>query len=235
MLVTAPYEVVVDRSGHVQSHKAIGPESEDTTSFFSAGTTTDSFLTNATSILSSGQNTNSYWHNDTFVDTWFAYYIKQLSNSTVFVDPAQPVPSFSHVAPYVEDVIARLFAIVLSLNEDWLTQADAGSKQAGTMLVTTQRVLVSRPMFDITIVLVALNIVVAAAYWIRRPRKMLTEMPYSIASILAVTQASTLISEVEDEEKWRNEWRFGYGRYVGTDGKPHTGIERRPFVIPLET
>lgn len=234
-LVSAPYEVVVDPLGHVQRHRATGPENEDPTSFFSAGTTMDSFLTTATSILSSGADTRPYWHNDTYVDTWFAYYIKQLSNSTAFVDPAQPVPNFAHVAPYVGDVIVRLFAIVLSLNKDWLTEADVASKQPGTMLISSQRVFVSRPMFAITVVLVTLNIVVAAAYWVRRPKKMLPEMPYTIASIMTMTEASEISSEVENKEKWGSDWRFGYGRFVGTDGRPHVGIERRPFVIPLET
>ncbi|KAL8842259.1 MAG: hypothetical protein Q9170_000585 [Blastenia crenularia] len=238
-LTTAPYEVLVDQSSHVQTFQAAGPESTNLAAFFSNGTTMDSFLTTAFSTLSNGQDTRPYWHNDTFVDTWFAYFIKQLSNSTLstlLVDPAQPVPVLTDAAPYVEDLISRLFAIVLGLyHQDWLAGDDSGSTQTGTMLVPSQRVFVSRPMFAITVVLLVMNIVVAAAYWIRRPKKMLPSMPYTIAGILAMTQASGLIKEAENETEWRSDWRFGYGRFVGTDGRPHVGIERRPFVVPLET
>ncbi|KAL8720688.1 MAG: hypothetical protein Q9225_002481 [Loekoesia sp. 1 TL-2023] len=234
-LASTPYEVAVDRSGHVQSYRPAGPEAKDLTTFFSNGTTMNSFLATTTSILSSGQDTGPYWHNDTFVDTWFAYFIKQLSNSSMSVDPVQPVPDFTHIAPHVEDLIARLFAIVLSLNQDWLAEADGGSKLTGTILIPTQRVFVSRPMFIVTIVLVALNVIVATTYWIRRPKRMLATMPYTIASILAMTRASGLISEVENKKEWESDWRFGYGRFVGTDGRPHIGIERSPFVVPLES
>ncbi|KAL8905993.1 MAG: hypothetical protein Q9171_006457 [Xanthocarpia ochracea] len=234
-LATAPYEVNVDLTGRVQSYVPIGPDATDLTDFFSNGTAPTSLITNATWILAHGQDTIPYWHNDTFVDTWFAYFIKYLSNSTTFVDPEQPVPVFSQVVPYVEDLYARLFAIVLSLNQDWLAEAEPDSIIPGILVAPTQRVLVSRPMFIITVVLLVLNMTVALLYWTRRPKKMLPVMPYTIASIMNMVRASGLAAELRKQEEWRKDWKVGYGRYVGTDGKPHVGIERRPFVQPLDT
>ncbi|KAL8645927.1 MAG: hypothetical protein Q9226_007079 [Calogaya cf. arnoldii] len=234
-IATAPYEVSVDPTGRVQSYVATGPEVNNPTDAFSNGTTPVSFINSATFALAHGRDTLPYWHNDTFVDTWFAYFIKTMSNSTMFVDPEQPVPLLEHVLPYVEDLYRRLFAIVLSQNQDWLAKAEEGSTIPGVLFASSQRVLVSRPMFVITVVLLVANMAVAILYWTRRPKKMLPEMPYTVGSVLAMVHASGLRKEARKQEEWKKDWKFGYGRFVGTDGKPHVGIERRPFVQPLET
>ncbi|KAL8689126.1 MAG: hypothetical protein Q9224_004717, partial [Gallowayella concinna] len=233
-LVTAPYDVTVDGSGRVLAYSTEDINAENSPNLFSNGTTPASLVTTATKVLTHGANTGPYWHDDNFTDTWFGYFVKHLSNSTMFVDPAKPVPSFESVVPYVEDIWTRLFAIVLGLNQDWLAKAEGGAETPGIVIVPTQRVFVSGRMFVITVTLFTLNIVVALAYWLRRPKKMLTEMPYTIGNILEMVRASGLIFEVEDQERWQHNWRFGYGKFVGTDGRPHVGIERSPFVIPLD-
>ncbi|KAI4196480.1 MAG: hypothetical protein LQ350_006519 [Teloschistes chrysophthalmus] len=231
---TARYEVTVDRSGRVLLAERAGPDAEELGSFFPSGIQSTTLVNTATSILTNGDNTAPYWHNDTFVDSWFGYFIKHLSNSTNFVDPATATPVFEQVAPYVENLYDRLFAIVLSLNQDWLADADEGTAIPGSLLIPCQRVFVSRPMFILTATLLALNIVVAMAYWTWRPKRMLPQVPYTIASVLHMFHGSGLVKEVENKEDWEEHWKFGYGRFVGTDGKPHVGIERRPFVVPLD-
>lgn len=234
-IATAPYEVTVDPTGRVQSYVATGADVKNPADAFSNGTSPTSLIVSATFALVHGRDTLPYWHNDTFVDTWFAYFIKHLSNSTMFVDPEQPVPVFEQVVPYVEDLYARLFAIVLSLNQGWLAEAKPVSTIPGVLFVSSQRVFVSRPMFVITVVLLVANMAVAILHWTRRPKKMLPTMPYTIGSILAMIHASGLKREARNQEEWKKDWKFGYGRFVGTDGKPHVGIERRPFVQPLDT
>lgn len=233
-VATARYEVTVDRSGRVLLAERAGPDAEELGSFFPSGIQSTTLVNTATSILTNGDNTAPYWHNDTFVDSWFGYFIKHLSNSTNFVDPATATPVFEQVAPYVENLYDRLFAIVLSLNQDWLADADEGTAIPGSLLIPCQRVFVSRPMFILTATLLALNIVVAMAYWTWRPKRMLPQVPYTIASVLHMFHGSGLVKEVENKEDWEEHWKFGYGRFVGTDGKPHVGIERRPFVVPLD-
>ncbi|KAL8801402.1 MAG: hypothetical protein Q9182_004466 [Xanthomendoza sp. 2 TL-2023] len=233
-ILTAPYNLTVDQSGHVISFVATGPYAKNLSSFFPNGSQPIS-LTNASSFMfTGGADTDPYWHNDTFVDTWFAYFVKHLSNSTTFVDPAQPVPAFSDVVPHVENICIRLFAIMVDLNQHWLAEAMANSTVPGVIIIPSQRVYVSNSMFIITITLLTLNIGIAILYWTRRPRKMFPAMPYTIASILDMVHASGLAAEVGALQSWRKEWRFGYGKFVGTDGRPHVGIERRPFVVPIE-
>ncbi|KAL9638011.1 MAG: hypothetical protein Q9204_001648 [Flavoplaca sp. TL-2023a] len=233
-IAMAPYEVTVGPSGRVQSYKATSPEIVDPPDAFSNGTSPKSLINNATFPLVNGRDSIPFWHNDTFVDTWFGYFIKTLSNSTMFVDPEQPVPAFEDVVPYVENLYSRLFAIVLSQNQEWLARADADSTSDGLLFASSQRVSISSPMFVVTVVLLALNVFVVVLYWTKLPKRMLPNLPYTIGSVLDMVHASRLKLEARKEDRWSEDWRFGYGKFVGTDGKPHVGIERRPFVQPLD-
>lgn len=89
------------------------------------------------------------------------------------------------------------------------------------------------PRFFISITLLALNVAVAIAYWSRRPKKILPHMPYTIADIMKLFKGSGLVSDIKNRADWEK-WKFGYGWFVGSDGKPYEGIERRPYVIPLD-
>ncbi|KAL8891638.1 MAG: hypothetical protein Q9215_001406 [Flavoplaca cf. flavocitrina] len=226
--------VTVDPSGQVQTYRATGPEIMNPSDAFSNGTSPNSLIKNATFPLVIGRDSGPYWHNDTFVDTWFAYFIKILSNSTMFVDPEQPVSAFEQVVPCVKDLYTRLFAIVISQNQEWLARAELDSTSHGLLFASSERVLISHQMFVVTVVLLALNILVAVLYWTRLPKKMFPKLPYTIGSILDMVHASGLRFEARKQGKWDKDWRFGYGRFVGTDGKPHVGIERRPFVQSLD-
>ncbi len=57
-------------------------------------------------------------------------------------------------------------------------------------------------------------------------------MPNTIASVVHLFKGSGLIAKKSSDNGWREDWKFGYGRFVGLDRKPHLGIERRPFAVP---
>jgi len=60
-------------------------------------------------------------------------------------------------------------------------------------------------------------------------------MPTTIASIIAYVSASRAIEDFRGGEKAEEEEqdrRYRYGRFLGTDGKIHVGIERQRYVIP---
>ncbi len=168
----------------------------------------------------------------TFVDSWFGYFVKKFSNDTNFVDPNSPVPTFDAIAPIVEDIYTRLFAIILGLNPTLFEAAPPSTMIQGTMLARSPRIILSRPALIITVALLTLNIIVVVAYYIRRPKKMLRQMPITIASVLELFDGSGLVTEARNRGGVSEEWKIGYGRFVGTNGKPKVGIERRPFVVP---
>lgn len=103
----------------------------------------------------------------------------------------------------------------------------------------------SETMFKIAICILAWDIVILFLLYIRTPPTFLPRLPINIASILAYVAASHAMAEIATDEtetgtekRHRSQWeipRYGFGRFVGTDGKTHIGIERAPFVMPLRT
>ena len=60
-------------------------------------------------------------------------------------------------------------------------------------------------------------------------------MPFTIASQIAFFADSHVIDDVVGKEGRRLEdYRYGYGRFVGKSGKVRVGIEREGFVYGLE-
>ena len=230
--LTAPYEITVATDGRIQTYTRKAPYSSDLGPYFTENFNITRLIKGTGWLLDNPPETQPFWHKDTFVDSWFGFFVKTLSNSSLPVDPSTPVPEYDSIAPLVEDIYTRLFAILLGLHPDWFAPAPAETELHGAVLVPCSRVFMSRPMFIIAISLISLNFVVAVAYYAKRPKRMLTEMPNTIASIIGLFEGSGLIAEKKSERGWHKDWKFGYGKYVGTDKKPHLGIERRPFVVP---
>ena len=85
--------------------------------------------------------------------------------------------------------------------------------------------------------ILGLCIIVAIAVYAHRPGKFLPRMPLTMAPDLAVFAASQAVAEIDENERsgrelGANRKRFGYGSFIGTDGRPHIGVERAPFVVP---
>ena len=231
----ASFDVSVDHEGYVQEYSQKTPLSEAAFPLPQLGNI--SSLHNGINTAmwgKTGYGTGQglfFWHTDSVADSWLKTLIKSRMQSTAFLEPSLPPPSASAIGPVLEDISARLFAIVLGINTDIFLPAAAGSTIPGVTIIQVRRVFMSRPMFVVSIVLIALNLIVAVLYYAKRPPEMLEEMPTTIASILKLVEGSGLAVETADA-KTRAEWQIGYGRYVGTDGKPHIGIERKPFVVP---
>ena len=238
-LNVAPYNLTVDPIGHVIEAVDAGSPALDITSYFSETQNDSALFSHANHLLAQGISQSSvtnkpFWHNDTVADQWFTYLIKVLTNSTVFLDPSQPIPSVGSIAPAVEDVYRRLFAIYFGLNSDFFGKADSTIIMNGHVDVLQERVFMVHSMFIITVALLAFNILVAIIYYVKRPKKMLQEMPTTIARIVGLFAGSSLVQGDLGPGPTRDQHRLGYGKFIGLDGKPHTGIERRPFVIPWD-
>lgn len=231
-LITAPYSITVDRSGRVQEYDQVGPDASSLEPFFAGDATVGSLFNETGYFWDHVTNTRAYWHNDTFVDTWFAYFIKHLTNSTIFVDPTQPVPAFGAIEPVIKDIFSRIFPILLSLNTHWFGEPRSDAIINGAILKTQNRIFLAQPAYIITMTLLGLNLLVAFAYYAKRPKRMLQSLPTTIASVLELFDGSGLVGEISEGNGMKEEWKVGYGRFVGTDGKPRVGIERRPFVVP---
>ena len=230
--LAASYEVTVDSTGRIQEAVAQGSYASALDPFF-APPLNATFFMNKTRDLWTLADT-AYWRNDTFVDSWFAYFVKTLGNSTDLVDPNLPVPALDAILPLIQETYSRIFAIMLSLNTDWLVLANGETVQ-GSVLTVEDRLFMSRPAYIISVTLLTLNVLFALLYYGKRPVKMLKRMPTTIGSVIELFEGSGLISEASSGARLCEDMKLGYGRYLGTDGKPRLGIERRPFVTPWGT
>lgn len=229
------FNVDVDRTGLVLKHSMkeavggslIGNMSEITTAtmFQLQPVTSGGFL---------------YWHNDSFASDWVNYFIKELTQSPAILDPTSPVPEFESTSRLVNDVYQRLFAITMSQNTDFLLRSPKVKLISALSNTKESRVFMSQAMFIISVSILSLDLLAALAVYGYRSTSYLTRMPTSIASIIAYFAASHILSDLhgddlgEDMKTIRqledDGQRYGFGRYMGTDGKIHIGIESAPFV-----
>jgi hypothetical protein len=159
------------------------------------------------------------------------------------VDPNQSVPTFEDVNRNLTATHSRLFAIWLGANKENLLVSVQGKGLpilSGWTIEISQRLFLSTIMFAIAEGIICTYAIVAILVYLRRPGKYLARLPTCIASIIALFAASAAIQDMTQtsryDKKERGEHlerlgsRYGYGSYVGSDGRVHIGIEKAPFV-----
>lgn len=188
------------------------------------------------------------WHNDTFPSGWITYAMDMMDPDSLFLDPNSPVPDFDKTSEMFTKAYQKIFAIWLGLNHATLFEpaGEGETPFAGSLTQPEVRITVSRAMLILSSTILSCYIVVAVVVYARRPGNYLPRMPITMASDIAMFAASTAVKEMADDtdrtglyEQYRSAWhasgraRYGYGTFIGTDGKPHIGVERAPFVAPL--
>lgn len=191
------------------------------------------------------QSSVAVWHNDTFSTDFFSYFVRQAANSTGFLDPKQAVPVWEDIKDPLQKAYASLFAIWLGTNKERLLvpRSDTDFQLIkGWRVVEEERIFLSTALFSIALGILCTYALVIGIIYLRRPGEYLARLPTSLASIIALFASSTAVQEMgcvsglqkkaraEHFAKLNN--RYGYGSYVGTDGRVHIGIEKAPFVRP---
>lgn len=189
------------------------------------------------------RSSSAEWHNDTFAGDFINHFIRRATNSSRLIDPNQSLPTFKDVVGPLNQAYSNLFAIWLATNKDNLLFRQAPS-EANTFeawrIEPERRLFVSTPMFAISEAILCIYVIVAILVYIRRPGQYLARLPTSIAAVIALFAASAAVQDLKDtsqlDKKGRArhlkeiDARYGYGSYVGADGRVHIGIEKTPFV-----
>jgi hypothetical protein len=242
-------EVTVDHQGLVQASIPIEDTMDHDNQLLQAGSED---ILDAYHTLLTGSNTPTYpflppdnaFHNDSYPNDFFNYLIAQTLNSSATLDPHLPPPSFNMTAPVLEALYTRIFAIVLGAHYDKFLQASNQTVVvAGFTLSSEPRVFVSSPMFILSVVILGTYILFTITLYVRRPWRILPRMPTTIISQISFFAAghtlrdfagTSATPEREQSPDIRGlRQRYGFGRFIGTDGKTHIGIEREPLVQTL--
>ncbi|KAG9688305.1 hypothetical protein KCU95_g10383, partial [Aureobasidium melanogenum] len=238
-------EVVVDTQGFVQSSKPINDTMSHDNQLLQDGSKDIFDAFHALLALSVTPKypyvSTSPYHNDSYPSDFLNYLMAQKLNSSATLDPHLPPPSFNTTAPIMEALYTRMFAIVLgSRINDILRPTNRATVVAGFVLLPEARVLVSSPMFILSVTILGVYILFTIMLYIRRPWRILPRMPTTIISQIPFFAASHVLQDLrvmadtcksEQSASVRGlRQRYGYGRFIGTDGKAHIGIEREPLV-----
>lgn len=240
-------EVTVDDAGMVQTSSPTDEEINDREQFFNPNST--ALIESVHTLLDYSSpkypytNSNPY-HNDSNPSDFWNYLMIQALNSSTILDPVLMPPTFNTTMPVLKTLYSKLFAIVLGTHIPTVLRAlDQKNALPGSTLAPEVRIFVSTPMFITSVTIIAMYVVVTVILYVRRPWKILPRMPTTIASQIAYFAASHALNDFSDTSsmsaKEREQYvcglkqRYGFGRYVGTDGKPHIGIEREPLVQVL--
>lgn len=174
-----------------------------------------------------------------------SFFVVKIAKSDVLVDPAVPLPDGIELGHRVSDVFRRLFALTLAVNKNAFVESPEPVRSIGQKLTVVNRVFLSAVMYKIAVVVLCIDIVVVLNIYLRMPNPFLPRMPTNIASNVAFFAASHFAQELAEEADTcstpeelvgrlkKGDRRFGFGKFVGTDGGIHIGIEREPFVYSL--
>lgn len=234
---TALYNVTVSTDGRVLNSTQISAYEKDVSPYFEGNASSKQLFAQVNRLLATGGR-NLQWHNDSSSLDWINTIIKQSSNSSSIIDPNAPVPNASDMVPMMNSLYKGLFATLIGLNSHVFGPAVPGNTMNATITTLETRIFITPIMFKITITLLGLHLLVAITVYVRRPKRFLPRMPTTIASIIAYVSASHLLQDLHNHKgstKPMKNTRLAYGRFIGTDGRSHVGIEKKALVVPLES
>lgn len=242
---TAIFSVMVDESNIVLKYDRAG-EWENADDFF-VTTTATQFVSLYNQMISDDNNNvgaemggavSRNVRNDPRPYDWVNYLMRNLHGDEKPNGTWPPDAAVSGRA--LEKVYKLLFSIFIERYSDGLFSPMQGTVVAGHMQLSEARMEVSREMFVIAVFIMGLFIIVGTITYIRRPGRFLSSLPTSLAVEMSTYYASNAIDDVSGTEAMNPEERarllkrlgnkYGYGVYVGRDGKQHFGVDREPLV-----
>ena len=227
---TASFEVEIDHRGYVMSYQRLS-EIQSGLDYPHSSQQGQAMVINANHLLN---HLGTNWHNDTLSRDWMNYFISELSGSRTVLDPTAPVPNPETLIPFVEETYRLLFAILLDLNQQLFVSRTTSNLVQGQRLAEETRIFMDRSAFIIVMMILAINIVGAAAFYLGGVVFVLPRMPTTIGSILAYVAPSRMAREHGGVAIQRASRTLTFGRYRGLDGQVHLGIERDPYVVPID-
>lgn len=236
-------EVTVDLNNIVQTSKAQSDAVDNSETMF--WPSRSDLISSVHKVL--GQSIyplGATWHSDSYPSDWLTYLMTTARNRSDFLDLGLPPPSSDQTVAAFSALYSNLFAITLGTNLEKILQPTSDTTVNGLFIVSETRLFVSRSMFVVSVMILSTYLITTAAIYITRPWKILPRMPTSIASQVAFFAASHTLEDLKGTGamtlQGRNwyidslQGKYGFGRYLGTDGKAHLGIEREPLVQTLK-
>ncbi|PHH89745.1 hypothetical protein CDD83_5356 [Cordyceps sp. RAO-2017] len=224
---TAMFDVIIDERGKVHSYRQTSKDIESSLNY-------PTFDRDSQAVFLYAMEYNdrvpqsAQWHTGILLRDWMTTLIAALKGSRGFIDPASPPPDPFEMMPAVEAVYRRGFSFLLGRHwQQFFEPGRANDSITGLRLTHETRIFLDKKAFVISIAVLSANMIITIVFY-TRPAIRIPRLPTSIASTIAYVAPSRLGAMWNDEDLEKR--TFSYGRYIGLDGKPHTGIEMDPHV-----
>ena len=165
---------------------------------------------------------------------------KQDNNSSRLISPQEQLIAPDIALSNFEDVYKRLFSSLLQLNPQLFDELDPQTPPiVGTRSVQEQRIFLSQNALTISLVVLALNIVVAAFVYTRGVTYFLPRVPMTLGSTLGYIVSSRIASpswlekSTETNDQNAKERTYSLGYIIGPDGQERIGIDTDPYVTAM--
>ncbi|KAJ4201904.1 hypothetical protein NW767_006440 [Fusarium falciforme] len=225
---TAMFNVTIDSSGHVISYKRTS-ELETSLKYADSGVHTDKIFQN----VNHQWNEDPRWHNDTTTRDWMNHLLMVTTGSRAALDPKKPVPDTKELIPAVSNIYRRVYAIMLGLNEQLFESNEKENSIIAIRHTRETRIFMEQASFIITMTVLAMNMVAALLFYIKAVAFVLPRMPTTLGSIIAYIAPSRLAAPGYRDAPGHSSRTISFGRYIGSDGEAHIGIEADPHVVPV--
>ncbi|KAK4501567.1 hypothetical protein PRZ48_007376 [Zasmidium cellare] len=222
-----PAEVVVDNRGQVLRTSSANLSTANIEIHFNSSpqdliAQTNQFLT----------NNGATWHNDSLPSDYINYLIKKSTNNTTLLDPSLPPPEASHAITSLTTLYTKLSAILLGSNLALLLEPTTSPNPIpGSTTTLETRIVFSTPAFIVVETIFLCYILTTIFFYARRPWRILPRLPSTVAANVAFFAGSRALREIREGRDGGSEWRWGFGLFVGGDGRAYVGVEREPFVL----
>ncbi|CAM1508210.1 Fc.00g050580.m01.CDS01 [Cosmosporella sp. VM-42] len=229
VLKRATFEVSFDAQGYI--YNATRASDFETSSNYPNSTTHYKLLIKELNHVF--QNQALPWHNDTLSYGWLDYLLKIQTGNERLLDPTVKTPDPHEMLQPVTQLYKLLFAVFVSLNQYLLEDRQDEATLSGIQGVTETRIFVSMPAFIASLTILSLYVLAAIFFYGWGVNFFLPRMPTTIGSLVAYVAPSRIVQEYSSRGFGQRK-TFGFGRFVGDDGRAHIGIEFSDRVVPVK-
>jgi len=241
---TGDFRVTVDEEGRVKRSKLIGELKYDDPGVFNSSTSVGNFTGQLAMLLRASPRREldyGIMHNDNLSHSFSQFIGEHLINKTLS-DPSTPSPSFEDAQLALSKFYKRFFTVLLAQNKNriFVPAGNLNRSQVGQRESLEPRMSMDPVMFYITVSILGFQIIAGTIIFASTPRRFLPSFPYNLASEISFFHASSALSDVAGTANMSSARRsrhlkrlggtYGYGRFKGSDGEGHVGIERMSLI-----
>ena len=240
---TGEFRVTVDEGGRVKRSKLIGELKYDDPRIFDRSTSVGNFTAQLAMLLRVPPKQGfdvGIMHNDN-TSSCFSQFIGEYLINKTLSDPSTPSPSFEDARHALSMFYKRFFTILLALNQNtiFVPAGKVPRSEVGQLVSFQPRMSMDPVMFYIAVGILGFQLIAGTIFFVT-PRRFLPRFPYTLASEIGFFYASSALSDVAGTANMSSAMRsrhlkrlggtYGYGRFKGSGGERHIGIERMSLI-----